>query len=119
MEHNPNARKWGKPLLKLAKSNAHQLVADDSFVIVDVEGHAFVQFIGWGGAEIGRLCITTPVGALLVTIASETRHEEARVERSITDQQLVGVWTGGSHGIPQSQSACTFSIIGCCCYWGL
>ena len=71
----------------------------------------------WGGAEIRRPCIATPVVALLVAIASETRHEEARIERIITDQQLVEVWTGGSHGIPQSQSASSLSIIGWHFYW--
>ena len=55
-----------------------------------VEGHAIVPTIR-GGAEIWRNKITTPVVAALVTIVSETRRKEARVEPMITDQQLVEV----------------------------
>ena len=80
---------------------------------VGVEGHASVPTIGCGGAEIRRTKITTPVVAALVAIVSETRRKEARVEPMITDQQLVGVGTGGSNGIPQSQSASILSIISC------
>ena len=58
-------------------------------VSVGVEGHAFQPTMGGGGAEIRRPFIATPVVALLETIASGTRHEEARIERSITDQQLI------------------------------
>ena len=58
---------------------------------VSVEGYAIEPTIGRGGAEIRRTIIHTPADAVLVTIASETRHHEARIERIITDQQLIGV----------------------------
>ena len=49
---------------------------------------------------------------MLVTIADVTGNEEAREERSIADQQLVGVSAvHGSHTVPQSISISTLSIV--------
>ena len=83
---------------------------------VGVESHALVSRIGGGCTEIRRSCITTPTGTLFVTIivivTSVTGDEEARVERSVADQQLVGVSAvHGSHTVPQSISISSLSVV--------
>ena len=81
---------------------------------IGIESYAQVMWRGGGRAEVGRLGITTPVITLLVTIVSETRRKEAREERSITDQQLIGVCTAhGSHTVPQSICICALPVITC------
>ena len=97
----------------LAQTDAHFSVVERS-VTIGIESHAQVFCIRGGCAEVGRLEITTPEMTLLVTIVSETRHKEAREERSITDQQLIGVCTAhGPHTVPQSICICTLPIITC------
>ena len=65
-----------------------------------VESHACVT---WASrSEVRRNIIPTPSGTLLVTVTRVTGNEEARVERLITDQQLVGVSVVCSKPVPQS-----------------
>ena len=49
---------------------------------------------------------------MLVTI-SVTRNEEPGVERSITDQQLVGVSSSYPNTVPQSISTSSLPIVSC------
>ena len=78
---------------------------------IGVEGHALVAPTGRRCTEVRRLCITTPTVTLLVT-ASVTGNEEAGVERSIADQQLVGVSAAhSSHTVPQFISISTLPIV--------
>ena len=77
---------------------------------VGVEGHAPVRRTGRRCTEVGRGCITAPAVTSLVTIARETGNEKARIERMITDQQLVGVSVVCSDTMPQS-SSCSIPIV--------
>ena len=73
----------------LAQADADQPVAWHVGVVpISVEGHAFVTRIGGRCTKVRRVCITTPMVTVLVTI-SVTRNEESRVERSVADQQFV------------------------------
>ena len=101
----------------LAHADTHQPVIHHiGAMSVGVEGHALVTRTGGRCTEIRRSYITTPTATLLVTITiaitSVTGNEEAGVERSIADQQLVGVnAVHGSHTVPQSISATNLSIV--------
>ena len=77
---------------------------------VSIEGHALVVGICRRCTEVGRGCITAPVGTLLVTITSVTGNKEARIERMIADQQLVGVSVVCSDSMPQS-SSCSIPVV--------
>ena len=82
---------------------------------VGVEGHAFVT---WSErrTEVRGTPINTPIVTPLVT-TSVTRNKEAGVERSITDQQLVGVIAvHGSKTVPQSIGVSTLPIVSCGLY---
>lgn len=65
-----------------------------------VENHA--RHTGVSRAKVRRIIIPTPIVTMLVTVISVTGNEEARVERVITDQQLVGVSVVCSKTVPQS-----------------
>ena len=79
---------------------------------IGVECHAFVVGTGGRRTEVRRGSIATPIVTLFVTITSVTRNKETGVERSITDQQLVGESAvHGSHAIPQSISASSLAIV--------
>ena len=94
----------------LAQTNTHKPAAVKS-VPVGVEGHALVTRLCGRCTEVRRGCITTPLVTLLVTIARVTGNEEARVERSIADQQLVGESTACSHTVPQPIGTSSLPII--------
>ena len=56
--------------------------------------------------------MVTLLVTITIVITSVTGNEEAGVERSITDQQLVGVSAlHGSHTVPQSISATNLPIV--------
>ena len=55
--------------------------------------------------------IPTPDVTLLITATRETGNEEARVERNITDQQLVGVSVVCSKAVPQSIGVGSIPIV--------
>ena len=79
-------------------------------VAVGVEGHAPVVRIGRRCTEVGRDCITAPAVTFLVTITRETGNKKPRIERIITDQQLVGVSVVCSDTMPQS-SSCSIPVV--------
>jgi len=58
-----------------------------------------------------RVSITTPRITLLVTVTRVTRNEEASVERSIADQQLVEVRVACTNTIPQSIGISSLPIV--------
>lgn len=79
-------------------------------VSIGIEGHAPVACIGRCCTEVGRRSITAPAVTSLVTIACVTGNEEARIERMIADQQLIGVSVACSDTMPQSES-CSIPIV--------
>ena len=97
--------------VNLAQADTHQPVTK-GLCTVGVEGHALVSRTGGCCTEVRWFSITAPLDTPLVAIISVTRNEKARVERMITDQELVGVSiTHGSHAIPQSVSTGSLSIV--------
>ena len=90
-----------------------------------VEGHTLVPTMIGGCTEVRRLSIITPRITTLVTI-SVTGNEEARKERMITDEQLVGKVsaTSGSYSVrqysvPQSISTAVIPVVTSGFYWFL
>ena len=100
----------------LTHTNTHKPVFRQIRVMaIGVEGHAPVTRTGGRCTEVRRSSIITPIVTLLVTITivitSVTGNEEAGVERSIADQQLVGVRAVRSHTVPQSISISSLPIV--------
>ena len=84
-------------------TDPHQSVAYHiGSVTIGVEGHAPKIRMGGCCAEIRRGSVATPPVAMLETTISVTRNEEAREERIIANQQLIGVSIVNSHTDPQS-----------------
>ena len=96
------------------QADADQPVARHVRVVsISVKGHAFVTQIGGRCKEVRRVCITTPMVTVFVTI-SVTRNKESRVERSVADQQFVVIIAiHGSHTFPSSVCTGSLPIISC------
>jgi len=97
--------------LNSAQTDTNKPAARDVWTVaVGVECHAPVVHIGRRCTEVGRGCITAPAITSLVTITRVTGNKEARIERMIADQQLVGVSVACSDAMPQS-SSCGIPVV--------
>ena len=92
------------------QANTNKPVAEGSGTIV-VEGHTLIVGVSRRCTEVGRGTIKAPRTTLLVTVPRVIRNEEASEERSITDQQLIGVSVVCTHTVPQSIGTSSLPIV--------
>lgn len=92
------------------QTNTNKPIVEGSSTIV-VKGYTFKVGLSCRCTEVRRGTIITPRITLLVTATRVTRNEEASIERSIADKQLVGVGVVCTHAVSQSIGTSSLPIV--------